>query len=71
MAGSIPTTTVNPVDFADGMDILTLLKTTGLIASTSEGRRLVEQGRLTSSIGRKVKSAKHFSTSASLTLRQY
>ncbi len=44
MAGSIPTTTVNPVDFADGMDILTLLKTTGLIASTSEGRRLVEQG---------------------------
>lgn len=44
MAGSIPTTEMNADDFAQGMDILTVLKTAKLIASTSEGRRLIEQG---------------------------
>lgn len=45
-AGSIPTTTLAAQDFQEGMDVLTLLKTTGLINSTSEGRRLIEQGGL-------------------------
>ena len=29
------------------MDVIALLQTTGLIASSSEGRRLIEQGGLT------------------------
>ena len=29
------------------MDVIALLRTTGLIATTSEGRRLIEQGGLT------------------------
>lgn len=44
MAGSIPCTEIAKADIADGMDILTLLTTTGLAASRSEARRLVQQG---------------------------
>ena len=44
MAGSIPCTEIAKADIAEGMDILTLLTTTGLAASRSEARRLVQQG---------------------------
>lgn len=42
--GSIPTSEMNRSDFEEGMDVLTLLQTVGLIPTRSEGRRLVEQG---------------------------
>lgn len=42
--GSIPTTELETKDFADGMDILTLLSKAALIPSRAEGRRLVQQG---------------------------
>lgn len=41
--GSIPTTEMAKADFAEGMDILTLLQNTKLVPSRSEGRRLVTQ----------------------------
>lgn len=41
---NMPSTTLSPSDFSDGMDILSLLTTTGLASSRSEGRRLVQQG---------------------------
>ncbi|MFV0313698.1 MAG: tyrosine--tRNA ligase [Anaerotignum sp.] len=44
VAGSVPTTELPTADFADGMDILTLLTTIGVVPSRSEGRRAVEQG---------------------------
>ena len=44
--GSIPTTEIPVSKFGDGMDILTLLSECGLIASKSEGRRLVQQNGL-------------------------
>lgn len=44
--GSIPTTEISASKFGDGMDILTLLSECGLIASKSEGRRLVQQNGL-------------------------
>lgn len=44
--GSIPTTEIPASKFDDGMDILTLLSECGLIASKSEGRRLVQQNGL-------------------------
>lgn len=55
---NIPHTELSPADFAEGFDVLALLRTTGLIASTSEGRRLIEQGGLT--IGeQKITDIKH------------
>lgn len=55
---NIPHTELSPTDFAEGFDVLALLRTTGLIASTSEGRRLIEQGGLT--IGeQKITDIKH------------
>lgn len=44
VAGSVPTTELPASDFADGMDILTLLTTTGMVPSRSEARRAVQQG---------------------------
>lgn len=44
VAGSVPTTELSAADFAEGMDILTLLTTTGVVPSRSEGRRAVQQG---------------------------
>lgn len=44
VAGSVPTTEIPASDFADGMDILTLLTTTGMVPSRSEARRAVQQG---------------------------
>lgn len=41
---NMPTTTLPKEDFAEGMDILTLLTELGLASSRSEGRRLVQQG---------------------------
>ncbi|AKL94513.1 tyrosyl-tRNA synthetase TyrS [Clostridium aceticum] len=41
---SMPTTEMDKARFDEGIDILTLLIETGLIASKSEGRRLVQQG---------------------------
>ena len=43
--GSIPTTEMSSTDFdGDGIGLLNLLKQVGLTQTTSEGRRLVEQG---------------------------
>ncbi len=42
--GSIPTTQIEKQALSDNLDILTLLQTASLIATRSEGRRLVEQG---------------------------
>ncbi|WP_330643461.1 MULTISPECIES: tyrosine--tRNA ligase [Anaerotignum] len=44
VAGSVPTTELSSADFAEGMDILTLLTETGVVPSRSEGRRAVQQG---------------------------
>ena len=44
VAGSVPTTELSAADLADGMDILTLLTTIGVVPSRSEGRRAVQQG---------------------------
>ena len=43
-AGSAPTTELPAADFAEGMDILTLLTAIGVVPSRSEGRRAVQQG---------------------------
>lgn len=40
----VPSVEIPAADFADGMEILTLLDKAGLIPSRSEGRRLVQQG---------------------------
>ncbi|MEW9122587.1 MAG: tyrosine--tRNA ligase [Thermotaleaceae bacterium] len=44
MSEAVPFTEVAKDAFTDGMDLLTLLSTAGLIPSRSEGRRLVQQG---------------------------
>ena len=44
VAGSAPSTELPASDFADGMDILTLLTTIGVVPSRSEARRAVQQG---------------------------
>ncbi len=41
---SVPTTEIPSSEFGDGMSIITLLETAGLISSRSEGRRLITQG---------------------------
>jgi len=44
LEGSVPTTELPAADFESGMDIMTLLVTSGLAESKSEARRLVTQG---------------------------
>ncbi len=44
VAGSAPETKIAAADFAQGMDILTLLTTIGVVPSRSEARRAVQQG---------------------------
>jgi tyrosyl-tRNA synthetase len=43
-ADSIPCTEISEADFGDGMNIIDLLSTCGMIPSRGEGRRLVAQG---------------------------
>lgn len=57
-AGSIPSTFFHSADFQNGMEVLALLKSTGLISSTSEGRRLIEQGGIMIQ-GEKITDVKH------------
>ena len=45
--GSIPTTELDKAVLEKGVDVITLLTQTGLIASNSEGRRLIQQNGLT------------------------
>lgn len=45
-AATMPTTEIAKIRFEEGVDILTLLMETGLTASKSEGRRLIQQGGL-------------------------
>ena len=45
--GSIPTTELDKAALEKGVDVITLLTQTGLIASNSEGRRLIQQNGLT------------------------
>ena len=42
--GSVPTTEMSTAEFVDGIDIITLLTTAGIVPSRSEARRLVQQG---------------------------
>ncbi len=42
--GSVPTTEMATAEFVDGIDIITLLTTAGIVPSRSEARRLVQQG---------------------------
>ena len=42
--GSVPTTEMSTAEFVDGIDIITLLTTAGIVSSRSEARRLVQQG---------------------------
>ena len=42
--GSVPTTEMAAAELIDGIDILTLLTTAGIVPSKSEARRLVQQG---------------------------
>lgn len=44
--GSIPETEISTSEFGEGMDILTILTTTGLCSSRADGRRVVQQGGL-------------------------
>ncbi|SHJ97711.1 tyrosine--tRNA ligase [Tepidibacter formicigenes] len=44
MAGSIPTTEISREEFAEGMDIISILTTTKLTSSRGEARRLIQQG---------------------------
>ncbi len=44
---NMPSTALARADFAEGLDILTVLTETGLASSRSEGRRLVQQGGIT------------------------
>lgn len=44
LEGSVPTTELPAAEFESGMDIMTLLVTSGLAESKSEARRLVTQG---------------------------
>lgn len=44
LGGSVPSTEIAKSEFADGMDIITLLSKTELIPSRGEGRRLIQQG---------------------------
>ncbi len=44
--GSIPTTEITKAEFGEGIDIITILTQTGLCASRSEGRRLIQQNGL-------------------------
>lgn len=57
-AGSIPSTFFHSADFQNGMEVLALLKSTGLISSTSDGRRLIEQGGIMIQ-GEKITDVKH------------
>ncbi len=43
-SGSIPTTELSQSELGDGIDLITLLHTVGLIQTRSEGRRLIQQG---------------------------
>ena len=43
IGGSIPSTTLDKADFAEGLDLITLLEKTKLVPSRSEARRLITQ----------------------------
>jgi len=45
-SGSIPTTEITHVEFADGIDAIGLMIKAGLVPTRSEGRRVIEQGGL-------------------------
>ncbi|KXL52513.1 tyrosine--tRNA ligase [Anaerotignum neopropionicum] len=64
IAGSVPTTELPAADLADGMDILTLLTTIGVVPSRSEGRRAVQQGGV--KIGEQPVSDAEFKITANL-----
>ncbi|MDD4844498.1 MAG: tyrosine--tRNA ligase [Anaerotignum sp.] len=64
VAGSVPTTEISAADFAEGMDIITLLTTIGVVPSRSEGRRAVQQGGV--KIGEQPVSDAEFKITANL-----
>jgi len=68
-AGSIPTTVMKKDVFEQGIEVLPLLQQVELIKTTSEGRRLIEQGGLT--VGdKKITDIKYVVTLADFTDNQ-
>lgn len=63
--GSIPTTTLSKAGFTDGMDPISLLVAIGVVASKSEGRRIIQQG------GMKVNDEKIEEISQLITLNDF
>ena len=64
VAGSAPTTELPAAEFTEGMDIVTLLTTIGVVPSRSEGRRAVQQGGV--KLGEDTISDVEFKVTASL-----
>ena len=67
--GSVPTTEMAAAEFVEGMDILTLLTTAGIVPSKSEARRLVQQGGIKAA-DKKIESIEHKVTIADFTDNQ-
>jgi len=64
--GSVPTTEMSTAEFVDGIDIITLLTTAGIVSSRSEARRLVQQGGIKVA-DKKITSIEHKVTIADFT----
>ncbi len=64
--GSVPTTEMSTAEFVDGIDIITLLTTAGIVPSRSEARRLVQQGGIKVA-DKKITSIEHKVTIADFT----
>ena len=67
--GSVPTTEMAAAELIDGIDILTLLTTAGIVASKTEARRLVQQGGIKVA-DKKIDSIEHKVTIADFTDNQ-
>ena len=65
--GSVPTTEMSTAEFVDGIDIITLLTTAGIVSSRSEARRLVQQGGIAD---KKIDNIEHKVTIADFTNNQ-
>ena len=68
-SGSVPTTEMATAEFVDGVDIITLLTTAGIVPSRSEARRLVQQGGIKVA-DKKIDSVEHKVTIADFTNNQ-
>ena len=67
--GSVPTTEMSTAEFVDGIDIITLLTTAGIVPSRSEARRLIQQGGIKVA-DKKIDTLEHKVTIADFTNNQ-